>query len=32
MFQDIVANGTDPKVAAERAEKQLNELFEMVAP
>ncbi|MFC0309541.1 ABC transporter substrate-binding protein [Gallibacterium trehalosifermentans] len=32
MFQDIVANGTDPKVAAEKAEKQLNELFEMVAP
>ncbi|OBW93473.1 ABC transporter substrate-binding protein [Gallibacterium salpingitidis] len=32
MFQDIVANGTDPMVAAKKAEKQLNELFEMVAP
>ena len=28
MFQDIIINGTDTKVAAEQAEKELNELFE----
>lgn len=31
MFQDIITNGTDPKKAAEAAEKQLNDLFETVA-
>lgn len=31
MFQDIVVNGTDPMVAAKKAEDQLNTLFETVA-
>ncbi|MEY8462735.1 ABC transporter substrate-binding protein [Streptococcus merionis] len=31
MFQDIISNGTDPKEAAEKAEKKLNDLFETVA-
>ncbi len=30
MFQDIVVNGTDPMVAAQKAEKELNTLFEAV--
>lgn len=30
MFQDIVVNGTDPMVAAEKAEKELNNLFEAI--
>lgn len=30
MFQDIVINGTDPMVAAQKAEKELNTLFEAV--
>ncbi|KGQ69587.1 sugar ABC transporter substrate-binding protein [Chelonobacter oris] len=28
MFQEIVTHGTDPLVAAQKAEKQLNELFD----
>ncbi|WP_303972222.1 ABC transporter substrate-binding protein [Streptococcus merionis] len=31
MFQDIISNGTNPKEAAEKAEKKLNALFETVA-
>lgn len=30
MFQDIVINGTDPMVAAQKAEKELNSLLEAV--
>ena len=30
MFQDIVVNGTDPMVAAQKAEKELNALFETI--
>ena len=30
MFQEIVVNGTDPMVAAQKAEKELNALFEAV--
>lgn len=30
MFQEIVTHGTDPMVAAQKAEKQLNDLFETV--
>ncbi|PJG85389.1 ABC transporter substrate-binding protein [Conservatibacter flavescens] len=30
MFQDIVVNGTDPMVAAQKAEKELNSLFEAI--
>lgn len=30
MFQDIIVNGTDVKTAAQDAENQLNELFEMM--
>ncbi|MDG6895284.1 ABC transporter substrate-binding protein [Volucribacter amazonae] len=30
MFQDIVINGTDSMVAAEKAEKELNTLFEAI--
>ena len=30
MFQDIVVNGTDPMAAAQKAEKELNTLFEAI--
>ena len=30
MFQDIITNGTDIKEAAQKAEKQLNDLFSTV--
>ncbi|HHT7857535.1 hypothetical protein NMV45_01050 [Pasteurella multocida] len=30
MFQDIMINGTDPMVAAQKAEKELNSLLEAV--
>lgn len=30
MFQDIITNGTDVEAAAQNAEKQLNEVFEMM--
>lgn len=30
MFQDIAINGTDPMVAAQKAEKELNTLFEAI--
>lgn len=30
MFQDIVVNGTDPMVAAQKAEKELNAVFETI--
>lgn len=30
MFQDIVVNGTDPMIAAQKAEQQLNTLFEAI--
>ncbi|QIW14966.1 sugar ABC transporter substrate-binding protein [Pasteurellaceae bacterium RH1A] len=31
MFQDIVVNGTDPLVAAQKAEKELNSLFDVIS-
>lgn len=31
MFQDIIVNGTDVKIAAENAENELNEIFESVS-
>lgn len=30
MFQDIIVNGTDPMIAAQKAEKELNNLFEII--
>ncbi|QIM62363.1 sugar ABC transporter substrate-binding protein [Pasteurellaceae bacterium Orientalotternb1] len=31
MFQDIVINGTDPMVAAQKAEKELNNLLDIIS-